>query len=202
MSSSRDLIILIGTPGICLAILTASVTYSLRVRRPKPVPSIRRWTTHLSAGRPDAAIVAASAASPFCDDGPDLALLRRVERRGVHRLEADVVLVGIGIDRLDLLGRAAERGLHVARLVADELGIRGQSFLEPLGDRFRGHIGVRALVPFDRQRVECGLGLPPGIGDHGDRLVVDLNDLLDALHAGDFGRRRSSSPCRRTPDNP
>ena len=42
---------------------------------------------------------------------------------------------------------------------------------------------VLALVPLDRQRVERGLGLPPGVGDHRDRVVVDLHDLLHARHA-------------------
>ena len=29
--------------------------------------------------------------------------------------------------------------------------------------------------------------MPPGVGDDGDGVVVDLHDLLDALHAGDLG---------------
>ena len=56
--------------------------------------------------------------------GPDLALVGRVARGGVERLHAGVVLVGIGVDRLDLLGRAGERGVDVAGLVADELASR------------------------------------------------------------------------------
>ena len=54
--------------------------------------------------------------------GPDLAFVRRVERRGVHRLHRGVVLVGIVVDRLDLLGGAGDGGLGVAVLVADEGG--------------------------------------------------------------------------------
>src|SRR5690349_20858916 len=43
--------------------------------------------------------------------GPDLALVRRVERRGVERLHARMVLVGIVVDRLDLLGGGGNRCL-------------------------------------------------------------------------------------------
>ena len=39
---------------------------------------------------------------------PDLAALRRVERRRVHRLHRRVVLERIGVDRLDLLRRAGD----------------------------------------------------------------------------------------------
>ena len=48
---------------------------------------------------------------------PDLAAVRRVLRRGVHRLHRRVVLERIGVDRLDLLGRAGDGGLDVAVLV-------------------------------------------------------------------------------------
>ena len=133
---------------------------------------------------------------------PHLALVGRVERGGVHRLHAGVVLVGIGVDRLDLLGRAGKRGLGVAVLVADEGLLGVEAFLQPLGDRFARHFGVVAFVPDDRQRVERGLGVPPGVGDDGDGVVADLHHLLDALHRLRPWRRRSSSPCRRTPGRP
>jgi hypothetical protein len=37
--------------------------------------------------------------------GPDLALVRGIKRRGIHRLHGGVILVRIGVDRLDLLRR-------------------------------------------------------------------------------------------------
>ena len=60
-------------------------------------------------------------------------------------------------------------------------------------------LGVRALVPVDRQRVERGLGAPPGVGDHRHGAVADLHHLLHAGRAVRPRRRRSSSPCRRRP---
>ena len=101
---------------------------------------------------------------------------------------ADVVLVGIVVDRLDLSGRAGNRRLGVAVLVADIGRLRiVEAFSEPFGDRFAGDLGVLAFVPDDRQSIQRGLGVPPGIGDDGDRAVADADDLLDALHAGDLG---------------
>ena len=134
---------------------------------------------------------------------PDLAFVRGVERGGVERLHRGVVLVGIVVDRLDLLRGAGDRGLGVAVLVADEGRLRVvETFGQPFGDRLAGDLGVVAFVPDDRQRVERGLGVPPGIGDDGDRGVVDPHHLLDALHAWRSWLRRSSSACRRTPDSP
>ena len=57
--------------------------------------------------------------------GPDLASVRRVERGGVHRLHRRVVLVGIGVDRLDLFRGAGDRGFGVAVGVADKCRLRG-----------------------------------------------------------------------------
>ena len=119
---------------------------------------------------------------------PDLAFVRRIERRGVHRLHGRMVLVGIVVDRLDLLDGAGNRGLGVAVLVADIGRLRiVEALSQPLCDRLAGDFGVLAFVPDDRQRIERGLGVPPGIGDDGDGAVVDAHDLLDALHAHDLG---------------
>ena len=104
---------------------------------------------------------------------PDLAFVGRVERRGVHRLHRGVVLVGIVVDRLDLLGGAGDRGLGVAVLVADEGRLRCRDLPSAFRDRRAGDLGVLAFVPDDRQRVERGLGVPPGIGDDGDGGVAD-----------------------------
>ncbi len=44
-----------------------------------------------------------------------------------------------------------------------------------------------ALVPGDRHRLEGGIGLPPGVRDHGDGVVADLDDLLHARHGHRLG---------------
>ena len=97
-----------------------------------------------------------------------------------------MVLVGIGVDRLDFLGGAGERRFDVAALIADERLIGVEAFLQPGRDRIARHLGVLALVPRDRQRVERGLGVPPAVGNDRDRIVLDLHDLLDALAARDL----------------
>ena len=124
---------------------------------------------------------------PVLRPAPDLALVGGVERGGVHRLHGRVVLVRIAVDRFDLLGRAGDGGLGVAVLIADEGLLGVEAGLEHLGDGGARDLGIRALVPNDRKRVERGLGLPPGIGDHRDAGVADLHDLLHTLHAGDLG---------------
>ena len=63
-----------------------------------------------------------------------------------------------------------------------------ETLLEPLCDRRARDLGVLAFVPDDRQFVQRRLGVPPGIGNDGDRVVTDRHDFLDALHGGDFGR--------------
>ena len=145
-------------------------------------------TSHFSAGRPDASSVAANAASPFCVPHQTSHLSAVYERRGVHRLHRGVVLVGIVVNRFDLLDGAGDCSLGVAVLVADigRLGVV-ETFGEPFGDRLAGDFGVLAFVPDDRQRIERGLGVPPGIGDDGDAAVADAHDLLDALHGHDLG---------------
>ena len=194
MSSSRDHISFTGVPGISLAIEDRLPDVVERGRAPAEAAAqeglVDLALVDRQARRPPH--VAASACSPFCDRGPHLALVRRIERGGVLRLHGDVVLVRIGVDRLDLLGGAGERRFDVAALVADEglLGI--EACLEHVGDRCARHLGVGAVVPLDRQRFERGLGVPPGIGDDRDGVVLDLHDFLDAAHARRPWRRRSS----------
>ena len=47
-------------------------------------------------------------------------------------------------------------------------------------------VAALAVVPLDGQRVERLLGLPPALGDHRDR-ILEPDDLVHALHAGDLG---------------
>ena len=62
--------------------------------------------------------------------------------------------------------------------------------------------GVLAFVPDDRQRIERGLGVPPGVGDDGDRGVADLHHLLDAFHVGDLGFVVALQLAAERPGNP
>ena len=78
---------------------------------------------------------------------PHLALVGGVTRGGVHRLHRGVVLVRIGVDRLDLLGGAGESGFDVAVLVADEGLLGVEAGLEDLGDRGAGDLRVRRRRP-------------------------------------------------------
>jgi len=98
-----------------------------------------------------------------------------------------VVLVGIGVDGFDFLRSARDSGFDVAVLVADERLLGVETFLQGLGNRRAGDFRMRALIPDDRQRIERGLRLPPGVGHDRDRGVADLQDFLHAGHPGDLG---------------
>ena len=117
---------------------------------------------------------------------PDLALVSRVLRRRVHRLHRGVIQERIGVHRLDFLGGAGDRGLHVPDLRAHERLIGIEPALQRLGDRGARHLRVRAFVPRDRERVERGLGLPPRIGHDRDGRLADLHDVANARHALDL----------------
>src|SRR5262249_15399188 len=65
-------------------------------------------------------------------------------------------------------------------------GAGAEPLLEVLGDRRVRHRAVSALVPDDRQRLERRLRPPPGVGDHRDGTVADLDDLAYARPAGDL----------------
>lgn len=88
MSSSRVHIVLIGTPGTCLAMVTAWISQSCVVRRPNPPPRSTRWTSQAVYGRPAACAVAASAASPFCVGH------QTSQRAGVHTTVAFIGSIG------------------------------------------------------------------------------------------------------------
>jgi hypothetical protein len=112
-------------------------------------------TSHFSAGRPRGFQHRGKGRLAILRAAPDLAFVRRIERGGVHRLHGRVVLVGIVVDRLDLLGRAGNRRLGVTVLVADIGGLRiVEPFGKPFRNRLAGDLGVLAFVPDDRQRVE------------------------------------------------
>ena len=51
---------------------------------------------------------------------PDLAFVRRVERRRIQRLHSGVVLVGIIVNRFDFLCGARDGSFGIAILIADE----------------------------------------------------------------------------------
>ena len=72
------------------------------------------------------------------------------------------------------------RGARVADLVADDRIRRVEPGLQHRGELGARRVGVRAVVPFDRQRIERALRVPPRVGDDRDRGVADAHDFLDA----------------------
>src|SRR6516164_3774039 len=94
-----------------------------------------------------------------------------------------MALIGIAVDRLDLLGGTGQGGFDIAALVADECLLGIEAFLKPGGDRRARNLGVRALVPGDRKGIERRLRLPPAVGDDGNGIVFDSDDLSYALVA-------------------
>ena len=118
---------------------------------------------------------------------PRFTAIRRIKHGGVHRLHGGVVLVRIGVDRLDLLRRAGNGLFHVAVLVADEGLIGVEPSLEELRDAGARNLGVLALVPGRWQRVERGFRLPPALGNDRDSAVANLHHMLDAGHALHLG---------------
>src|SRR6516162_3945264 len=111
----------------------------------------------------------------------------RYRARSRSSAHAGVVLVGIGVDRLDLLGRAGERRFDIAVGIADERLVCLEPGLEPFGNRGARDFGILAFVPGDRQRIERGLGVPPSVRHHRDAGIADLYHLLDARHLLDGG---------------
>ena len=98
-----------------------------------------------------------------------------------------MVQVGEVVDRLDLALGAADVGLGVARLVADEGLLGVEPGLQELGDRGARHLGGLAGIPHDRQRFDRLVGMPVAVGDDGDAGIADLHHLLHAWHAGHLG---------------
>ncbi len=118
---------------------------------------------------------------------PDLALVGRVECRGVHRLHGGVVQVGEAVGRLDLLGRTVDRGLGVAHLVADERLRSIEALLQHGGDCVARYRAVLADVPFDGKGGDRRAGVPVGVCHDHDSIAVDRQDLLHARHLLDLG---------------
>ncbi len=117
---------------------------------------------------------------------PGFRLVGRVKYRAVHRFHAGMGEERRAVDRFDFLRRRLDGLVRIAILAVAIGRGRRQAFLEMFGDRGVRDFGVVALVPDDRQRVERRLGVPPGVGDHRDRRVADLHDLLEARTVGDL----------------
>ena len=118
---------------------------------------------------------------------PDLALVVRHLGRGVHRLHARVVEERGRVDSLHLGLGLRDRLVGVAHFLGREHAVLAiETLLEELRDGRARHLGVGAVVPDDRQLVECGLGVPPGVGDDGNGRVVDFEHVLDPRHRLDL----------------
>ena len=81
---------------------------------------------------------------------PYLAALRGVTRRGVHGLHGGVVLVRVGIHRVDLARRPRDGSACVADRVGHHRLGRVQPGLEHGGKTGTRQLGVGTLVPFNR----------------------------------------------------
>ncbi len=119
---------------------------------------------------------------------PDHAALGRPLCCGVHHFHRRMILEGIAVDRLDLVSGRSQSGRRIAMLVEGDDFLGLEPFLEHGRDVSARKLRVRAFVPFDVQRIESGLGMPPGIGHHGHGRLTDLQHLL---HAGLVRNRRS-----------
>ena len=118
---------------------------------------------------------------------PDLAAIGGEAGHRVHGLHAGMVLMRIRIDRLDAARRRRDRALGIATAVADHSVAGIKSCLQHLRKRLARGVCVLAEIPFDGQRIERSLGLPPGICDHRHRVVMHLHDLADTRALLDGG---------------
>jgi hypothetical protein len=98
-----------------------------------------------------------------------------------------MVLIGEAVGRLDLLGRAVDRSLGVAHLVADE-GFAGvEAFLQHRRDGLGLDLAQLADIPLGRQGGERAAGVPVGVGHDDDGVAVDRHDLFHPRHLLDLG---------------
>ena len=157
-------------------------------RRPKPPPRWILCTSHLATGRPDAA---------SRDRERGLAVLRRAPRprtcppcRARWRSSAPSGR-GSGRDRCRPPRPSWRRSAIAALASPFWLPTKACSASRPSFSISAivalETLAFGAFVPLDRQRVERGLGLPPGVGHDRDGVVADLHDLLHARHALDLG---------------
>ena len=186
MSSSRDQSSFTGVPGMCFAISPPAAPSRAPPRRPKPPP--RCACTPRTARKAGRTLRLSRQKPPrrsACRTTPHTS--RRPTRRRVQHLHRGVILVGIAVDRLDLLARRRRVLPRIAEFIADNRRLRrSQDLLRATSRSMRSRPWRSRLRPRRWHRLERGLGVPPGVGDHGDRVVADLHHLLHALHAGDL----------------
>ncbi len=117
---------------------------------------------------------------------PDLAAVSGPDGRGVHGLHSGVVQERVAVGRLVGLRGGVERGRGVARLVSHKGIVGVQAFVQHRADA--GAIDLAGLAGFPgyRQRLDRLVGTPPGVGDHGDCVVVQGHNSLDTGHVFDF----------------
>ena len=76
--------------------------------------------------------------------------------------------------------RTRQPGFDVAVAVADKRLLGVQAGLQGGCKGCGTGLGVRPEIPFNGQRVDGGLGAPPGVSHHGHRRVANPNHLLHA----------------------
>ena len=204
MSSSRDQISLTGVPGISLAIATAWRTQSCTApRRPKPPPRWILWTSHLRGRQARGLGRGGERRLAVLGRRPDLAALRRPQRRRVHRLHGGVVLVGVGVDRLDRLGgrRRAPRGASPAWLPTKASSASSPSFS-------MAAIVALETPAFGPSSHSIGSASSAVLACHqvsattATAVSPTCTTCLHAGHAGDRGGVEARAPCRRRPGSP
>ena len=87
-------------------------------------------------------------------------------RRAVLRLHGRMRQVRDGVFRFDTLRRAGERCGDITVGLADLRVLGVERCAHTVGDRSGREAAVAAIVPDDRQSVECAFCAPPGIGHH------------------------------------
>src|SRR5262245_32757488 len=100
---------------------------------------------------------------------PDLEAVIGYERGTVYRLERSMLEIGREIVGLDNLRRRRERRFDIAFLDESLLGWTIQPGSQACKDLFAIDVSSGSAVPALRHRVNGSFGLPPVIGDDGNR---------------------------------
>ena len=120
--------------------------------------------------------------------GPDFAALWRVTHGGVHRFHGGVVLVRVGIHRLNLACGARHGGFDITVLVANACLWRIQRNFQHFRELGTRRVGMLAVIPFNGQRIQRCLGPPPRVSHYRHGAVAHTNHFFDA--GALFNRRR------------
>ena len=139
----------------------------------------------MSSGRPAVFAAAAWTRADGLAADPDFAAVLADMDCAVHRLHRRVREERNLVDRLDLGDGACHGLVDIADVLRNRSRIE-RRFFEFGRDVFGAQLGVRPVVPFDRQRCQPFFRSAHVVGHDGDG-VVEPHDLTHALDG--FGRR-------------